>query len=230
MKYPKILSLTLANGIGFLIFGTVLAGCQRTAVPKQGFFSKFSAKENSSLGRMPASSASSFGNRAKSVLAFEKFQDAKQIYIYCSLNDLNPQTCFKRQLDESLKIFSRKRSLSKAQEQSIKEHLSYANVKEETESALSKIFMAINPSINKLVDKRVSFCQKNSELYFNRCLKQYVNKETFEVLNAYQHHNLSINGHEYLFLKNRIEKKIIYKLDHAHNTQKSEEERASSRI
>lgn len=205
MKYPKILSITLANGFGFLVFGSILAGCQKSVIHKTGFFTKIS-KQN--IGRIPASTESNFSN----------FQDSKQIYIYCQLNDLKPKACFNRHLSERANEFGLKRNLASEKLEQIKSENSYDSIEKEVQSSMNKIFMALTPSINKLVEKRIEFCKENATVHMDRCLTQYLKKETFQILNGYQESGNRMNGHEYLFLKNNIESKLVAKLEAALST------------
>ncbi len=78
---------------------------------------------------------------------------------------------------------------------------------------MEKVFHDIDPTLNKLVEKRVSFCKSNASFYMERCLKQYLKKETFEALNSYQSRTSLMNGHEYLYLKKQIERELVDKLD-----------------
>ncbi|MCO4755179.1 MAG: hypothetical protein KC478_11910 [Bacteriovoracaceae bacterium] len=198
MKYPKILSITLVNGIGFLIFGAILAGCQKTAIHKKGFLTAL-VKQTS---RGPAST----------VAKFEEHQDPKQIYVYCHINDINPKSCYNRHLGESLTQFFKDKKVPKTQLDTLAAKHKFETVKTDAHKAIDQVFMAITPTINKTVEKRVKFCEANSNLHLDRCLKQYLKKETFEVLNSYQASNKNMNGHEYLFLKDKIQKKLERKL------------------
>ena len=190
MKYAKILSTTLA-------LGTILAGCQKSMINKTGMFTTL----GKASGRAPASANT-----------FEQFQDPKQIYIYCHLNDMSPSNCYKRNLEDSLRTFARKNNLGPNTMAKLQEENSYAITQEKTNKGLSLVFERIQPSIDKLVEKRVGFCQQNATVNLDRCLKQYLKKETFQVLNAYQDRNAGMNGHEYLFLKNEIETSFLSNL------------------
>lgn len=199
MRYPKILSLTLANGFGFLIFGSILAGCQKAVIHKKGFFTSL-AKQ--SVGRVPASSG------------YENQQDTKQIFIYCQVNDVSPKACYQRHLSESLASFGRNSALSEESLEALKEKHSYSAVELQIKRALNAVSAAISPSVGKTVANRVQFCEQHASR-MEKCLKQYLKKETFQILNAYQETNRSMNGHEYLFLKNHIQAKLESKLDSA---------------
>jgi len=204
MKYPKILSLTMANGLAFLVFGCILAGCQKTAVHKSGLLTALTKSQNS-VARSPASAKKSFSD----------FQDTKQIYIYCQLNDLDPKACYQRHLSASLKEFAGLNRVPASDVEKFRKDHSFKTAKEKTASAMDEVFNDLGPTLNKLVEKRVSFCKSNASFYMERCLKQYLKKETFEALNAYQSRTTLMNGHEYLYLKKQIEKKLVDKLDHA---------------
>lgn len=197
MKYPKILSLTLANGFGFLIFGSIMAGCQKAVIHHKGFFTSL-AKQ--SPGRMPASSG------------YENRQDPKQIFIYCKVNDVSPKSCYQRHLSESLANFAKQNNLSVGQLEALKEKHSYSSVELQVDSALKTVSAAISANMGKTVTNRVQFCKEHASR-MEKCLKQYLKKETFQILNAYQESNRSMNGHEYLFLKNHIQANLESKLD-----------------
>lgn len=195
MQHPKILSLAMA----LPLLGSILVGCQKTEIHKHGFFSQGTRD----VQRMPASVGQ----------GYSAFQDPKQIFIYCAVNDSDSKSCYDRNLEESLNAYTVENGLPKDSADKLKSALTFEAAKNQTEKSLRQVFMAIHPSINKLVKKRVDFCKANANVYLDRCLKQYLKKETFQVLNAFQEGNGSINGHEYLFLKNRIEAKLSDKLD-----------------
>lgn len=214
MKYPKILSITLANGLGFLIFGSILAGCQKTAISKKGFLTTL-VKQTS---RVPASTSKKF----------EDFQDPKQIYVYCQVNDMNAKRCYERHLKGALNRYIKKTKATKDQIANYEKKHSYDQVKGQAHKALAHVFMALGPKINTTVEKRVGFCEENSSLYMERCLNQYLKKETFEILNEYQSANAQINGHEYLFLKDQIKRKLQQKLASANQEIELRKKKAQS--
>lgn len=182
MKTEKIVSITMINAFALMLFGSFLSGCQKKSISKTGFYTTL--KEQ---GRTPASNNE-----------FDKIQDPKQVYIYCSLNELNPKSCFNLFIEQKISKQNNK-ELTKPE---------FNQVKTEVETLNNQIISMVLPEIKKFTENRESFCEKNSKYYLNRCLHQYVNKESTEVLNKFQNKNVPLNGHEYLYIQKQIEGKM----------------------
>ena len=182
MKTEKIVSITMINAFALMIFGSFLSGCQKRTISKTGFYTSLKNQD-----RAPASN-----NK------FNEYQDPKQVYIYCSLNELNPKNCFNLFIDQKL---------SQIKDNKV-EKPDFEKTKFEVESLNKKILSMILPQIKKYTKNREQFCEQNSKVYLNRCLHQYVNKESTEVLNSFQNKQSPFNGHEYLYIQKQIEEKM----------------------
>lgn len=185
MKTEKILSITMINAFVLMMFGSFLSGCQKTSIPTSGFYSQI--KSN---GRTPASSNE-----------YIQYQDPKQIYIYCHLNELDAKKCYELQSKMKIQELSKKhKSLTEI------DIPSYENVHNEVQVINKKLIQNIKPEINKILSHRENYCEKNSKYYLDRCLNQYISKETIELVNKIQNNNSPLNGREYLYLQKQIEK------------------------
>ncbi|MEX0798612.1 MAG: hypothetical protein WD025_04175, partial [Bacteriovoracaceae bacterium] len=211
MKHPRTLSIILvkplANGLGLLLLSSMLASCQKTVIQKVGMFTHISESLQTQKlkGRFPASSHKDF----------VQFQDPKQIYIFCELNNSDKQACFSKHLNESLDQFALKQNTDERELAQIKKIHSFEKTRLSTMAALKQVFTDIHPQIDKLFEKRSSFCKQNATLHLERCLRQYLNKETLQVLNDFQERNKRMNGREYLYLKKHIQGKFQDKLENA---------------
>ena len=182
MKTEKIVSITMLNAFLLMLFGSFLSGCQKKTISKSGFFTTFSAQN-----RAPAS----FDE-------FSKIQDPKQVYIYCHLNELEPKNCFDLFVQQKLND-SKNKNIQVPQYESIQQQMDELN---------EKVLSLVLPKIIDVTNKRESFCEKNSKYYLNRCLHQYVNKESLDILNNFQSNKSPFNGHEYLYVQKQIELKM----------------------
>lgn len=203
MKYNKVLSITLTNGLLLLAFASILASCQKKSIHKNGLFSQFEVTDQS------RGIASISRNELNSKIAhnFVKFQDPKQITIYCSLNSINVKQCYKRKLNKTLKSFIQTSgAMTKAEFDSLKNTFDFNKTNTHVQKIKQRIKFQLSPKILALVNKRKSFCENNSKINFKRCLNQYVERDTFAVLNAFQMKQAKMNGHEYLYLKKIIQK------------------------
>ncbi|MFT6631154.1 MAG: hypothetical protein ACJAS4_001101 [Bacteriovoracaceae bacterium] len=201
MKINKIVTITLFNSFVLLVFASLLASCQKNNFAGHGLLSKWETASRSIASIDP-----------QEIEKFKNFQDTKQIMIFCELNSAKVKSCYKDQFAKLLNRYSKKYPRTKSSSLTlITNKFSYENVKEEFEIILSQIYEKTNPKLDKLVSARKNFCEKNSEYYLEKCLTQYIEKDTFSVLNQFHGQN-KMNGHEYLYLKNIIKSKINKKL------------------
>jgi len=207
MKTEKIVSITVANAFILMLFGSFLSGCQKSLISKTGLYSTL--KTNN---RIPASANTN---------QFTKYQDPKQIYIYCQLNEINPKKCFEHFVER--KVSDLKKKNLKISSGDIP---SFAQTQSEVESINQMIIQNSFPKIKKLTDHRQVFCEKNSKYYLDRCLNQYVSKEAVELVNVFQNNNSPLNGHEYLYLQKQFELKIQSELEIAKNNIISKKKKA----
>lgn len=182
MKTEKIVSITMANAFILMLFGSFLSGCQKKTISKTGFYTNFSVQN-----RAPAS----FDE-------FSKLQDPKQVFIYCQLNELNPQKCYNLYINQKINE-TNKKNLQAPE---------YANVERQIKQLNNKLISLVLPQIKNSASNREEFCEKNSKFYLNRCLHQYVNKESLEIVNKLQNSQTPFNGHEYLYVQKQIENKM----------------------
>lgn len=196
MNTRKLMKFAAMNTIGLLIFASLLASCQKEKCPKSGHFTKM---KNAS--RTIASISSP--NTQK--LSFIEFQDPKQIVMFCDLNSKKPETCYSIHFENALLKFTNQNKSNVKPEQvaSLKDEMTYENVKNELNGNLEQALSSHQEFVSSLVNKRKSFCYNNSKKDLERCLNQYLKRDTFTVLNQYQNTN-NLNGVEYLFLKKKI--------------------------
>lgn len=191
MKTEKIVSITMINAFMLMLFGSFLSGCQKKTISKTGFYTNFNTQN-----RTPAS----FDE-------FSKIQDPKQVYIYCQLNELNPKKCFDLFVQQKM---------NEAKSQNITQP-DYQKIDNEMQSLNKKLISLVLPKIKDFAIKREEFCEKNSKFYLSRCLNQYTNKESLQVLNQFQDQKSPFNGHEYLYVQKQIESKMKELLVKAEN-------------
>lgn len=218
MKVNKIISIAVINGLTLLVFASLLASCQKNSIHTKGHFTEITLK---------APSRSIASSEEKNLDSLRKHFDLKQIYIYCSLNDTRVEKCYKENIKKIIHQYEQK--VGKFSEEQIKQLSSeeYFNSLElETKSVVFTIMKKIDTHIGQLVNKRENFCKVNSKFYIKRCLKQYLDADTMAVLNKYQQHHTKMNGHEYLYLKNGIERQFLSKLEVSYKKLKQEEKKS----
>lgn len=204
MKFNKIISIAVINGLTLLIFASLLASCQKNSIPTQGHFSHFKAF---------VSARSIASAESEQLTSLKRHFDLKQIYIYCSLNDTNVQQCYKNNLKQIVNRYEQNvGTISKNDKKNIMTSAKFIDSKLNSEKIMFHIIDKMDTHIVQLVSKRENFCRVNSNHYIERCLKQYIETDTMTVLNKYQEYNTELNGQEYLYLKNGIKKKFTSKL------------------
>lgn len=151
-----------------------ITSCQRNHIPVQGHFTHYQFELTG-------------GRSIASVAVSDQTMDPKQIYLDCRLkNYLETQSCFEKELS--------KRKLT----------ANFEETQQTVEKIAASIVVVLLPKLNKYAKYRNQFCQKNSKLSFEKCLYQFTEKETIEIVNSYQKDHESLNGQEYLFLKEKI--------------------------
>ncbi len=227
MKLDKILTLTITNSLILLIGAVIMGSCQKNEVEKTGLISNW----NQEAGRSIASVSDSTPEQALSgqqQRKFEQYQDPKQILVYCKLNSNRPKSCYNNELNKILLSFSKNKDISSTFNlEKIKAHYQFEIVEQQFGQILASINSSLEGDIKKLVENRETFCLKNSSKFVNKCLTQYLNSDTFTVLNSF-HSKMKrkMNGHEYLFFKNHIKEQLQAHLKEA---QLSIEQKQSSR-
>lgn len=212
MKTHRIISFTLFNAFILLGFASMLAGCQKKLYPSHGHLSK----SHKITGRSIASIEETSGSQDQAIghsKKFYSFQDPTQIYIYCSLNAKEANNCYSEQLQASVSKFQEKfGKIGKEDLNQLLDELKWESIKSTTESRVQGIIQELTPEINKTVNKQHQFCKQNSRHFFKRCMKQGVDKDTFQVLNKFHKKN-KMNGQEYLFLKDAITHQLNHKVE-----------------
>ncbi len=139
--------------------------------------------------------------RSIASLGAKKSFDPKQVYLYCSVNSVDMKNCYSKSLEKH----------------SIKTIKSFPAVKIEVDTITDRIISTVKNDISKKVENRKAFCMKNSEYYFEKCLTQYVERDSMATLNKYQKSNPGINGYEYIHLKRSIASVYSDKLENYKN-------------
>ena len=114
--------------------------------------------------------------------------DPRQVFLFCSTNSRNLKSCYKERVKEL----------------NIKNTKSFDAVSFEIAEITKSILTIVSNDINKNITKRKTFCLKNSQHFFKKCLTQYVERDSMVTLNKYQAQNKGINGYEYIHLKRSI--------------------------
>jgi hypothetical protein len=193
MKTNKNISVALSNAIVLFMAGSLLAGCQKRSFQKIGALTKLSE----SKGRFIASAKSS-------IPVFTKFQDPKQIIVYCENTSKRVKICYKDQLTEVLNEFkSEHRSLSLDQQEEISSATDYSNIRPVFDNIVNQVKRDTKNKVDSLVKSRKNFCKENSKHDLTKCLTQYIEKDTFTILNSF-HGNKKLNGHEYIYFKKQF--------------------------
>lgn len=165
------------NVLFFLSLLIFTTSCQKNHIPNQGHFTHYQFEIKG-------------GRTIASVAVSDQTMDPKQIYLDCKFKSEHElKNCFEEQLSQ--------RQLT----------ANYEETQTEVEKIADKIVLTLLPELNKYAEDRNEFCQKNSTLSFEKCLYQFIEKETIEIANLYQKSHKDLNGQEYLFIKEKISNK-----------------------
>lgn len=198
MKFNKLVSITLCNSFVLLVFASMLASCQKSKFAKVGLFSKWESTPSRSIASVPKIF------KKKHQVTFINFQDPKQILIFCHSSSTKVKTCYKDHFNKTLVQFTKSYGPFSAEKIiSLKEQFTYELVSETLNTLVSKVLEKTNDKMKKIVMSRKTFCEKNSEYFLKKCLSQYLEKDTFSVLNQFHGKN-RMNGQEYLYIKSKI--------------------------
>lgn len=206
MKNGKIISLALSNALILFIAGSIFASCQKRSFQKVGALTKLSAKND----RFVASDH-------KSLPRFSHFQDPKQIIVYCENTSKRVKICYKDQLTEIINDFNHEhKGLSLDQQEEISSATDYSNVRPVFDNLVNMIKRDSQMKIDLLVQSRREFCKENSKHDLEKCLTQYIEKDTFTVLNSF-HGSKKFNGHEYIYFRKQFQELLSVNLKKAKN-------------
>ncbi len=114
--------------------------------------------------------------------------DPRQIFVYCSVNSPDSQNCYTKKI-KRLGINTLK---------------SYPALKVEVSQITEGIISNLSDTLDKHVSTRRDFCLKNANYFLEKCMSQYVERDSMGTLNAYFKQNPNITGYEYLHLKQSI--------------------------
>lgn len=195
MKFKSVISLTIINSLLLFVFGSLLASCNKKTLPKTGYFTKIQTPSRSIASSAP-----------EQVELYKEYQDPKQIIIFCSLSSHNYKHCYNKQLKESVSEYIRRtKDLQADASIAIIKFYNFDKVNSQINDQVLHVKSKIDTSVLKLVTRQKKFCKQNSVKNVDRCLKQFKNRDSIAVLNKFQYGN-QLNGHEYLYVKNLIEK------------------------
>lgn len=190
----------------------LLTSCQKKEIQSHGMFTNYTIK--APKRSIASVKGISFHFSPKNL---NSFQDTKQIYIYCSLKSEAPKKCYDKHFETTMTLYKEKFGPFKDNEIALlKDNHDFEHAKNNIETLSAHVIKTLEPKLNHLVNQRVSFCKKNSKYYLKRCLNQYIEKDSFHVLNAYQKSHPSINGPEYLYLKKKISKAFSTHLEQSY--------------
>lgn len=205
MKYKKFVSFSVLNALLLMVSAMLISSCQKKNISATGHFTSY-------LGQIDRSPAS-FKIKNPKLIKFDHFQDSKQIYIYCSAHSIQKEQCYNHHFNQLLSSHITKYgTLSGEEIVALKDKNDFKRVQKEVEKVKRSILVEVSESISLHVERRITFCKKNSKVDSSRCMKQYLKRDSLAILNNYQLSNKEINGHEYLFLKNMIQVELDRKL------------------
>lgn len=205
MKFEKFLSIGLLNGFLLLITAVTIASCQKSNIHTKGYFTNY---EIPRVDRAPASIPPN-----KVMNQFDHKQDSKQIYIYCYQNSIKVKQCYEHHFNQIMNDFvSNYDNVSHEKIYELRKMNSFEIVKTKVHEIEESILNELEEKVVKLVSTRQGFCKVNAKRNVERCMTQYITRDSLALLNAYQYKNKPLNGHEYIFLKNIIQKNLQAKL------------------
>ncbi|MBD64417.1 MAG: hypothetical protein CME62_04375 [Halobacteriovoraceae bacterium] len=194
MKIEKFIKLGLVQAFIFLLFATAITGCQKKNFDKTGHYAQVNLNT-----RAPASAD------GPELQKFLKYQDPKQIYLFCALSSPKKTQCYKQHFQHVMSKFESKYGkFTREETAQVQNKFAFKVVEAEVKQVKQHILDKIDPELYNIVTKRSSFCEKNSTIHLDRCMTQFKNKDTLMVLNHYQKRNKQLNAHEYLYTQNFI--------------------------
>lgn len=200
MKFQKFISISIINALVLLVTAVTIASCQKKNIHQSGYFTDYQLPMS---GRIPASIAPTIKN------GFSNKQDSKQIYIYCYQNSLKVQQCYEHHFNQMLNDFVINNSDINSQTINLlREENKFEIVKQQVELIKQDIISNMKINFDKLVASRYEFCKINAKKNPDRCMTQYLTRDSLALLNSYQFKNKPMNGHEYIYLKNIIQENL----------------------
>ncbi len=204
MKLNKIISFTIGNSLFLFIFGALLASCQKKAYQSHGALTKITTGQSRSIASLH-----------NTVPHFSTYQDPKQIMVYCENTTKKVKVCYDKHITESLTKFKKNHpKLRNDQLDNLRETTNYQVIKQSFKEIVSFIMKSNKKNIQSLVNSRSEFCEKHSKYDLNKCLTQYLEKDTFTILNQFHAKN-KLNGHEYIYFKDIFRTELESKFHNA---------------
>jgi hypothetical protein len=211
MKYNKIISITLANALFLLFFASLLASCQKNSLTYSGHFTDYSLASRS-IASVPSSRKVAVGSKK---IQLTQWMDPKQIVIYCKINSVNTEQCFRQFFNE--KVLELKRNNKIKSIDKISYHDYFFKAQKDVAAITQSILTKLDTKVNKYVKNRHDFCAKNAHHNLKKCLYHSTESDSMFVLNNYQQQVPRLNGQEYLYLKFQINNKMKEKLHLSYN-------------
>lgn len=204
MKYNKILSITLANALFLLMFASLLASCQKNSLNYSGHFTDYPLKTRSI---------------ASTAMDITKHMDPKQIVIYCKINSVNNEQCFRQFFNEKMLELQQNNKLQNIQNISYKDY--FIKATKDVENITKSILSTVEPKLDKHVKNRHDFCARNAKFHLKKCIYNSTESDSMIILNNYQQKVSRLNAQEYLYLKYHITNNMNQKLTVSFNQLKS---------
>lgn len=211
MKYNKIISITLANALFLLLFASMLASCQKNTLTYSGHFTDYPL-----TSRSIASTASHI---KESKPELTQLMDPKQIVIYCQINSVNTEQCFRQFFNEKVLELKRNKKIKSVDNISYKDY--FYQAQQDVTAITQSILRKLESKVDKYVQNRYDFCAKNAHHNLKKCLYHSTESDSMFVLNNYQQKVPRLNGQEYLYLKFQINNSMKEKLKVSYNQLKS---------
>jgi len=207
MKFEKFVTMSTFQAFLMFVCAIMIVSCQKKNIHQNGYFSHYSLNIQQ---RSPAS----ISPTPIQIGQFDQTQDSKQIYIYCSQNSLKVRQCYEHHFNQILSDFiNTYGALEPEKLISLKEKNRFDIVQSEVQKIQSDILEKLNLKLKSIVSKREEFCGVNSKINPEKCMSQYLERDSLAILNAYQYENKRMNGHEYIYLKNIIHNDLKAKLE-----------------
>ena len=185
-----------------------VTSCEQSTIPKKGHF-----KYTKSISRSIASTStvSKFEQRLLNKM------NPIQAYLHCKIKKSNiAEKCY----NDKIKSTFKKLSITKEMEQyqKIVQLFSYESIEKRTLEQVELATNEVSTRMLNILHKRVEFCKLNSKNLIKRCLTQYLSQDSTALVNDLQQRHPTINGLEYLFLKENLEATLEKKLlkQHVH--------------
>ena len=145
------------------------------------------------------------------------------------MTSVKVKQCYKQELNKIVTTYIRKFGPFKPEEiKHIFTQTEYESTKREMNTHTTSIISGMTSKMEHQVMDRREFCIKNSKFYLRRCLNQYLERDSFVLINKFQNQHKGLNGHEYLYLKKTVELTMREKLQNIEDEIKADRQPANS--